>query len=32
MKNTLPKSTERIKPVLLKFKKELKKLYGDNML
>jgi len=32
MKNTLPKSTEKIKPILLKFKKELKTLYGDNML
>ena len=32
MKTTLPKSTQNIKPVVKKFKKELQKLYGDNML
>ncbi|RLD73391.1 MAG: nucleotidyltransferase domain-containing protein [Bacteroidetes bacterium] len=32
MKKKIPKSTETIKPILLKFKKELKELYGDNML
>ena len=31
MKTTFPKSTENIKPLVLKFKKKLKELYGDNM-
>ncbi len=31
MKTTFPKSTENIKPLVIKFKKKLKELYGDNM-